>query len=276
MKHLLLLAFFCCLSAIAVAQTQPPAQMLTVKGITIDSATNKPLGYVTVTLQDTAKKSVKAGLSKDDGTFELKAAAGKMYQLAVVSVGYNAKIVKLKGAGPEFNVGNIALSASSKQLSEVSITAARPIMKQDVDRISYDVQADPESKALDALDMMRKVPLLAVDANDNITLKGSGNYKILINGKESAMMAKDPSDVLKAMPADNIEKIEVITTPPAKYDAEGSAGIINIITKQKNVSGFTGSINTAVGTRANNGNMNLNYNQGRFPFIKILVCAFGM
>jgi len=116
-------------------------------------------------------------------------------------------------------------------------------MKQEVDRINYDVQADPESKAVTALDMMRKVPLLSVDADDNVKLKGSGNYKILINGKESALMAKSPSDVLRAMPATNIEKIEVITTPPAKYDAEGLSGIINIITKKNADQGYNANIN---------------------------------
>jgi len=242
MKPLLLLACFCFLSAMAMAQTQPPPQMLTVKGVTIDSATNKPLGYVTVTLQDSTKKSVKAGLSKDDGSFELKAATGKTYELSVVSVGYQAKTIKLSGAGPEFDMGNIILGAASKQLKEVSVSAARPIMTQEVDRISYNVQADPESKALTALDMIRKVPLLSVDANDNIKMKGSANYKILINGRESALMAKDPSDVLKAMPADNIEKIEVITTPPAKYDAEGLAGIINIITKRNADQGYNAQV----------------------------------
>src|ERR1700722_15996515 len=170
MYKLLLAVVFCCLCTITFAQTT--IQTLTVKGVTIDSATNKPLGYVTVPLQDSVtKQSVKAGLSKDDGTFALKVPAGKTYQLVAVSVGYQAKILKLKGAGPDFNMGNIVLSPSSKQLSEVSVTAARPIMKQEVARISYDVQADPESKALTALDMMRKVPLLTVDAEDNIKLK---------------------------------------------------------------------------------------------------------
>ncbi|MDB4901713.1 MAG: TonB-dependent receptor, partial [Mucilaginibacter sp.] len=142
----------------------------------------------------------------------------------------------------EVNVGKVFLSASSNALKEVSVTAVRPILKQEVDRITYDVQADPESKALTALDMMRKVPLLSVDANDNIKLKGSGHYKILINGKESALVAKDPSEVLKAMPADNVEKIEVITTPPAKYDSEGLSGIINIITKRNADQGYNASI----------------------------------
>jgi hypothetical protein len=241
MKKLLLVAFCCFMWAGLQAQTTP--QMLTVKGIAIDSAANKPLGYVTVALYDTTtKKSVRAGLTKDDGSFELKAQAGKSYQLILASIGFKNKTINISGKDLEVNVGNVLLAASSKELNEVSVTAVRPIMKQEVDRISYDVQADPESKALTALDMMRKVPLLSVDANDNIKLKGSGNYKILINGKESAMVAKDPSDVLKAMPADNIDKIEVITTPPAKYDAEGLSGIINIITKRNADQGYNANI----------------------------------
>ncbi|HEY4325404.1 MAG TPA: TonB-dependent receptor [Mucilaginibacter sp.] len=241
MKTSLLLAFFCYLSVTVLAQTAPST--LTVKGIAIDSATNKPLGYATVVLLDAStQKSVKGGLTKDDGSFELKSVVGKAYQLTIVSVGYKSKAVNVSGTEADVDVGKIYLSASTNSLKEVAITAVRPIMKREVDRISYDVQADPESKALTGLDMMRKVPLLSVDANDNIKLKGSGNYKILVNGKESALMGKNPSDVLKAMPADNIEKIEVITTPPAKYDAEGLAGIINIITKKNADQGYNASI----------------------------------
>ncbi len=264
MKKLLLLAFCCCLTTILWAQTAP--QLLTVKGIAIDSATNKPLGYVTVTLQDAAtQQPVKAGLSKDDGSFELKAAAGKTYRLVLVSVGYKNKTVNLSGTGNEVNVGKILISASSNQLNEVSVTAARPLMKQEVDRISYDIQADPDSKALSVLDMMRKVPLLSVDGNDNIQLKGSGNYKILINGKESALVAKNPSDILKSMPATNIEKIEVITTPPAKYDAEGLAGIINIITKKNADQGYNIGVNTRFNSVFGPGyNINGTLKEGKF------------
>jgi outer membrane receptor protein involved in Fe transport len=242
MKKLLLLAFCWYLSATVMAQPAP--QTLTVKGTTIDSVSNKPLGYVTVVLLDAkTQRAVKGGLTKNDGTFEFKNLALKEYQITFASVGYKNKTIKISGTVTEVNVGNVLLSAASNQLKEVSITAVRPIMKQEVDRISYDVQADPESRAITALDMMRKVPLLSVDADDNIKLKGSGNYKILINGKESALMAKNPSDVLRAMPATNIEKIEVITTPPAKYDAEGLSGIINIITKKNADKGYNATIN---------------------------------
>ncbi|MDP9081143.1 MAG: TonB-dependent receptor [Bacteroidota bacterium] len=262
MKKLLLLAFCWYLSATVMAQTTP--QTLTVKGITIDSVSNKPVGYVTVVLLDAAtKQSVKGGLTKDDGTFEFSNLPAKEYQLTVASVGYKNKTVTITGSA-NVNIGKLLISPANNQLKEVSITAVRPIMKQEVDRISYDVQADPESKAITALDMMRKVPLLSVDADDNVKLKGSGNYKILINGKESALMAKSPSDVLRAMPATNIEKIEVITTPPAKYDAEGLSGIINIITKKNADQGYTANINSRYNTIWGPGaNINASIKQGK-------------
>ena len=142
------------------------------------------MGFVTVALQNSKTHvSVKSGLTKDDGSFTLKAPSDNTYQAVFVSVGYRDKVVQVSGTNAEINIGKISLSVSSSQLKEVSITAARPLMKQEVDRISYDIQADPDSKALSVLDMMRKVPLLSVDGNDNIKLKGSGNYKILINVK---------------------------------------------------------------------------------------------
>ncbi|WP_109608099.1 outer membrane beta-barrel protein [Mucilaginibacter oryzae] len=268
MKQVLLTVLCCFVTGLAMAQTTTtvPVKNITVKGTVIDSAANKPLGYGTVALQDAATKApVKSTLAKDDGSFELKAPEGKTYQLVVASVGYATKIIPVKLNGSIFDAGRILVATSNKQLNEVTITAVKPVMKQEVDRLSYDVTADPESKAISALDMMRKVPLLAVDGDDNIKLKGSGKYKILINGKESALMAKNPSDVLKAMPATNIEKIEVITTPPAKYDAEGLAGIINIITKKNADQGFNGSVNSRYNTVWGAGyNLNITAKQGKF------------
>lgn len=265
MKHFLLTLICCYISILAIAQA-PNTANVTIKGVVIDSAVNKPLGYVTVMLQDAGTKaSVKSTLTKNDGSFELNAPDGKTYQLAVASIGLASKVLPVKHGGTVFDAGKIYMSASSKQLNEVSITAVRPVMKQEVDRLSYDVQADPESKAISALDMMRKVPLLSVDGDDKIKLKGSGNYKILINGKESALMAKNPSDVLKSMPATNIEKIEVITTPPAKYDAEGLSGIINIITKKNADQGYNGSINSRYNSIWGPGfNLNGTVKQGKF------------
>jgi len=212
---------------------QAPAK-LEIKGMVTDSATNQAMPFVTVIVKAPGSNvPIKSSLTKDNGSFDITNVTAGKYQLAVTSLGYRAKIINLPNAvDGVVDVKNILLSPSTGQLKEVSIVEAKPLIKQEVDRIGYDVQADPEAKAQSVLDMMRKVPMLSVDANDNIQLKGNSNYKILINGKESALMAKNPSDVLKSMPATNIEKIEVITTPPAKYDAEGLAGIINIITKK--------------------------------------------
>jgi hypothetical protein len=264
MRTFLLVLSFCLLYRIALSQTADP--QIAIQGTVIDSADNKPMGFVTVALQNAGThQGVKSGLTKDDGTFMLKAPSGGPYQVVFVFVGYKTRVLSVKATGTTAEIGKVLLSAGSSQLKEVSVTAARPLMKQEVDRISYDVQADPDSKALSALDMMRKVPLLTVDGNDNIKLKGNANYKILINGKESALMAKNPSDVLKAMPATNIEKIEVITTPPAKYDAEGLAGIINIITKKNADQGYNIGINTRFNSVFGAGyNLNGTLKQGKF------------
>lgn len=230
-----------------------------------DSASAKPLGYVTIALVDAAtKQPVKSTLTKEDGTFILKGVAPRPYILSFIYVGYQTKSMPVAG-DDDFMAGPVSLAASNSQLKEVSVSTLKPLMKQEVDRMTYDVAADPESKMVTALDMMRKVPLLSVDGSDNIMLRGNGNYKILLNGKESALLARNPSDILKAMPASNIVRIEVITTPPAKYDAEGLAGIINIITKTNGAQGYNGSFNggynSVWGERLN---LNTTIKQGKF------------
>jgi outer membrane receptor protein involved in Fe transport len=264
MKHLTLILFFLYCCFITNAQTTPSS--FTVKGTVTDSISGKPLSYVTVALQDVKTNlPVKSSLSKDDGSFELSAASNKTYVLVLAFTGYSNKTMSIKNDASVADLGKIILSPSGKQLKEVVVTSVRPVMKREIDGITYDVTADPESVALSALDMMRKVPLLSVDASDNIKLKGSGNYKILINGKESALVAKNPSDVLRAMPATNIEKIEVITTPPAKYDAEGLAGIINIITKKNMDQGYNIGVNGRYNSVWGPGiNLNGTLKQGKF------------
>lgn len=226
------------------------------------------MAFVTIVLQDDKTKAqVKSVLSKDNGSFELPTPVGKAYQIVFAFIGYKSKTINvpaLTATGQVVNLGKILLAETMGQLKEVSIVAAKPLIKQEVDRIAYDVQADPESKEQSALDMMRKVPLLSIDGNDNILLKGNSNYKILLNGKESGLLAKSPSDVLKSMPATNIQKIEVITTPPAKYDAEGLAGIINIITKKNGDEGYNGSLNGRINNVFGPGvNLNLTAKKGK-------------
>jgi len=221
------------------------ATQLNVRGAIADSAGHSPLGFATVILMDaTSGKPVLSTLSKDNGSFELAGTPGRQLKIKVNYVGYVSKEFNLPPATTGKSVielGLILLVPQSGQLKEVSIKSTKPFVKQEIDRLSYDVQADPESKANDAFEMLRKVPMISIDASDNIQLNGSTSYQIFINGKPSALLASDPSDVLKAIPAATIQRIEVITTPPAKYDGEGLAGIINIITVQKKDDGFNGS-----------------------------------
>jgi outer membrane receptor protein involved in Fe transport len=262
-KKILLIIICLFVSYLSQAQT---TKALTIKGIVADSVKKELLSYVTVTLTDAAtSQQIKSVLTKEDGSFHLSAPGDKAYNIVIAFVGYRNKTIKVDNDKPD--MGKILLSASTKQLNEVSVTAAKPIIKQEVDRISYDVQTDPENKVMTVLDMLRKVPMISVDATDNIKLKGSGDYKILINGKESSLIAKNPSDVFKAMPASNIQKIEVITTPPAKYDAEGLAGIINIITKKNADNGYNGSINLRYSDPWGPGvNLNFTIKQGKIGF----------
>ena len=230
------------LSAKLAAQNN--ATILSIQGSVIDSGSGKPLPFVTIGLKERpTQKTIRSVLSKEDGSFLITGAAGKAYQLELAFVGFASKTILISEKSGIVMLGSLMLATASQDLQVVAVTAVKPLIRRSVDGISYDVQSDPETPALTALDIIRKVPLLTVDASDNIKLKGSGNYKILINGKESALMAKNPSDVLRAMPATNIEKIEVITTPPAKYDAEGLAGIINITLKKNTDQGYTLGIN---------------------------------
>jgi hypothetical protein len=265
MKTLSLAVVLCCLTISLWAQTNHPSIHL--KGTVVDSTTQKTLAFATLVLQNAkTKAAVKNFICLEDGSFDIAAPDSLDYQLVVAFTGYENKTIPL-GKNSSGELGQISLHLSSKQLQEVSVVAIKPVIKRDLDGITYDVSADPETPVLSALDMMRKVPLLSVDASDNIKLKGKGNYKILINGKESALLAKNPSDVLRTMPATNIERIEVITTPPAKYDAEGLAGIINIITKKKLDEGYNIGMNARLNTVWGPGiNLNGTYKKGKFGF----------
>lgn len=228
----------------AIAQTVPADH--SVKGLVKDSITKAPAGFITISLKNPANVAVKSALSKDDGTFALEKIADGKYTVTVFSIGYSKKIIPVDlTTNKQIDLGTILISPQATTLSAVTITADKPLVKQEVDRLTYDLQADPESKGNNVLEMMRKVPMLSVDAEDNVLLKGDANYKILINGKPSSMMERSPKDILRSMPASTIQRIEVITTPPARYDAEGVAGIINIITAKKIDNGYNASLNTS-------------------------------
>jgi ferric enterobactin receptor len=237
----LLLLIAASLSALKPALAQTATGQIS--GMVADSATHKIPDYITVNIK-TDNTPVKALITKADGSFTFTGLKPLKYTVSLSAIGYQTKnIIVDITANTKNNLGTILVQSQTKQLKEVAITADKPIIKQEVDRISYDLQADPDSKVSNVLEMLRKVPFVSLDPDDNILLKGNSSYKIFINGKPSSMMERDPKNILRSMPASTIQRIEVITTPPAKYDAEGLAGIINIITNKKIDNGYNGSVN---------------------------------
>ena len=154
-----------------------------------------------------------------------------------------------------------------KQLKEVKIMTKAQLVEQDIDKLIYHIDADPESKGATVLDMMRKIPLVIIDADDNIQVNGSTNFLVLINGKRSSLFVRSPKDVFKSMPAKSIRNIEIISNPSSRYEAEGVGGIINIITNKKMVNGYNGSANlTASSPKGFSASANITAKTKKFGF----------
>lgn len=137
-------------------------------------------------------------------------------------------------------------AANIKKLKEVRVQTKLKYVEQDIDKLIYHVDADPESRSMNVLDIMRKIPLVIIDADDNIEVNGSTNFLVLVNGRRSSLFVHSPKDVFKSMPASSIKNIEIITSPSSRYEAEGVGGIINVITSKKMVNGYNGSANIIV------------------------------
>ncbi len=272
MKRIILLLTICCSLLSARAQFGGAASTVTgkISGTIIDSITKKPLDYATVSLFRSGGKAPITGVLTDEkGSFKLNNLAPGKYKVVLSFIGYPAKTVDpviTTPSKPDNNMGTVVLAPNTKVLKEVVVAGnpANQVIENRIDKLVYNAEKDLTSVGGNASDILRKVPMVAVDINGNVSLRGDQNVKVLINGKPSGALSSNMADVLRTIPADQIKNIEVITAPSAKYDAEGSGGIINIVTKQKNVSGFSGSLSGGVGTRQNNGNANLNYKQNRF------------
>ncbi|WP_413670731.1 outer membrane beta-barrel family protein [Mucilaginibacter sp. Mucisp86] len=216
-----------------------------VKGIVADSVSKAPLPLITVRLKNAANETVMVAATKEDGSFSFTAVQPAGYTLLINAIGYSAKNITLDLTHQQktMELKPVFLSDVMTNLKEVTITAEKPIIRQKADRIIYDLKADPESKGNNVLSMMRKIPYLSLDGNDNLLLKGNSSFRVFINGKPSNSLENNLKAALKSIPASTIERIEVITNPPSKYDAEGLAGIINIITNKKINDGINGSVN---------------------------------
>lgn len=237
-----------------------------VSGTITDAANGKPVSYATVNIiNPTTNSAVNGGVAGDDGKFVLPVPAGT-YRVEVSFIGYTTQVKNgvTVTAGGNLALGTIALAGAAQKLAEVVVTGKKPLIEERVDRTIYNADVDKTTQGGDATDVLKRVPLLSVDLDGNVSLRGSSNIRVLINNKPSTIAASSIADALKQIPADQIQTVEVITSPSAKYDAEGSGGIINIVTKQNNLRGGSLSLNTGVGLRATNLGLNGNYSNGKF------------
>lgn len=154
----------------------------------------------------------------------------------------------LSASQKQVDLGTLYTAEASEMLKGVEVVAQKPLVKAEIDKISYSVEDDPDSKTNTTLEMLRKVPLVTVDGEDNIQVNGSSNFKVHVNGKPNTLMSNNPKEVLRSLPANSVKSIEVITEPGAKYDAEGIGGILNIITDDARMQGYNVTVNARAAT----------------------------
>lgn len=240
-----------------------------IKGILIDSLTKKPVEFASLALVDTRTNNPVDGTTTDEkGEFNMSKVASGNFKILISFLGYKTKTIpNIKiDRRTEIDLGSVILIPDVVQLKEVEVVGMAQMIEEKVDRLVYNAEKDITSKGGDASDVMRKVPMLTVDLDGNVSLRGSSSVRVLINNKPSTIIASSVADALRQIPADMIKSVEVITSPSAKYDAEGSAGIINIITKKSQIQGGTLNLDTGVGNRGANLGLRGNFRTGKMGF----------
>ncbi len=258
MKTILLIVLSL-IAAIPAAMGQDTNYAFTVKGIVTDSVSNEGEPYATISIAKKEKpgKAVKMAVTKKDGRFSEKVNGKGNFVITISSMGRKAivKNFSVKGSEKTIDLGTLYITDAKNELEGVEIVMQKPLVKADIDKIEYDIESDPDSKSNSIIEMLRKVPLVTVDGEDNITVNGSSSFKVYVNGRPNNMMTKNPKDVLKSMPANSIKKIEVITDPGPKYDAEGVGGILNIVTIGSGFEGYTLTLGGNVSNRGAGGSL---------------------
>jgi len=253
-----------------VVQSQPQEGKGKISGVIVDEASRSPVEFATVALTlPGSEKPINGAVADDKGRFVITKVPNGTYQVIVSFIGYkDFKISEVTITDRKNNVetGSIRLIADNKELEAVVVEGQRALIEEKVDRTVYNAENDATAKGGDATDVLKRVPLLSVDMDGNVSLRGNSNIHVLINNKPSTITANSVADALKQIPADQIKSVEVITSPSAKYDAEGSAGIINIITKKNTLQGLTMNMDGSAGFRGSNLGLNGNYRQKNMGF----------
>ncbi|MFI5159742.1 MAG: TonB-dependent receptor domain-containing protein [Sphingobacteriales bacterium] len=269
-QYLFIVLFFVLtsLSSSAFAGVNDDVVRGQLSGKVLDSATKAPVSYATVSLFKQGSTSPFNGVITDDnGNFAINNLAIGDYRVVIDFIGYRKKTlahVVLTKSTPNVPLGNILLASVQNQLKTVEIVSKAPIVENKIDKMVYNVANDLTSQGGSAADVLPKIPQVTVDIDGNVQLQGNANIQFLINGKPSSIFGASLADALQSIPASQIKSIEVITSPGAKYDANGTGGIINIVLKDSKIQGVNGSMNLSAGTRRENGSFNLNIRRGNF------------
>lgn len=272
MKRILTIALGLFLSTTSYAQqpgnrgkfdaTQLP-KIGVLTGALIDTDTKEPLPFAAVKITHTmSEELVTGGMTDDKGRFKIESITLGPNQVEFAYVGYKTKAqeVRLGREGIEIDLGKIGLQSSGVELNEVTVEAEREFMTNEIDRKVYDPSKLILSKTGSATDILENIPAVELDVDGNITLRGSSAVRIMIDGRPSRFTGEDLSALLQSLPANSVEKVEVMTNPSAKYDPDGTAGMINIVLKKSALQGLNGSVNSSYsGADRFRAGINLNY-----------------
>lgn len=267
LKKILFFVLFTALSFSLFAQSRNQNSGYKIKGRLLDSASH-PLEYATITLfLNGNKKPINGTVTDNKGNFFVNDVASGKYKLVAEFLGYKPYTLLnliVDKDHPVIDVNDIFLESKTVALQNIVISGKPKIIENKIDKLVFNADQDLTSQVGVATDILKKVPMVSVDIDGNVELAGSSSIRFLINGKPSAAFGSDIADVLQSIPASQIKSIEVITSPGAKYDAQGTGGIINIILKKNNSQGVNGNLSLTGGTRTENGSFNFNARKGRF------------
>ncbi len=239
-----------------------------VSGTVIDQLSRQPVEFVNVVLlTDKDSAVVKNTVTDKKGKYILTDILPGTYRIRFTFIGYDIPKTQQLIITPEqtsVQLETIELNNHTTTLNEVVVTGKKSMINTSIDRKVYQVSGDIMSKSGSASDILKNIPSVEVDIEGNVNLRGSGEVMILINGRPSPLMGNNRAEVLQQLPANSIERIEVITNPSARFRPDGTSGIINIVLKKNTNNGFTGNIIANIGNRKrSNGSFNLNYKKGK-------------
>lgn len=236
---------------------------VTITGKVIDKTTGQPLEYATVAFFSKAEnRIVTGGITNEAGNFSIPVPSGT-YDISIEFISFKKQTIPDQKLSTDKNLGTLSLEADTEALDEIEIIAEKTTVEIKLDKKIYNVGKDLTVRGGTVSDVLDNVPSVSVDVEGNVALRGNENVRILINGKPSGLVGINSTDALRQLPAESIERVEVITSPSARYDAEGTAGILNIILRRSKLQGLNGAITTNVGWPKSAGiSGNINYRTG--------------